>query len=161
MSQRLRWTTIGVLVVLVTAPVAFFLFVMGLVVHEAIIWPTAVLATAVTASLVASWTADGIVRDGSRTVINDVARLSLVWGLIPVALVLWASFVGAGSPVVVWIVVTVLYTSTIGAMLASRHRTDNPAQTSRGVATVLWLAATAVAVGVVIYIASLFGLTGA
>lgn len=161
MSQRLRWITTEVLVVLVTAPVAFVLFAMGLVVHEAIIWPTAALATAVTASLVASWTADGLVRDGSRTVINEVARWSLAWAVIPAGLVLSTALVGAGSPLAAWIGVTVVYTSTVGVILASRHRTNDPAQARRGASTAIWLGGAAVAVGVVIFIASQFGLTGA
>ena len=161
MSQRLRWITTGVLVVVVTAPAAFLLFAMGLVVHEAIIWPTAALATAVVASLAASWTADGLVQDGRRTVINEVAQRNLVWALIPAGLVLSTAFVGDRLPLAVWIGFTVLYTSTVGVILASQHTTDDPAQTRRGVATVLWLAAAAVAVGGVIFIASLFGLTGA
>jgi hypothetical protein len=161
MSQRLRWITTGVLVVLVTAPVAFVLFAMGLVVHEAIIWPTAALASAVTASLAASWTADGLVQDGRRTVLNEVARWNLAWALIPAGLVLSTAFVGGGLPLAVWIGFTVVYTSTVGVILASRHRTDDPAQTRRGIATVLWLGGAAVAVGSVILIASLLGLTGA
>jgi hypothetical protein len=160
MSQRMRWIAAGVVVVVVTAPVAFVLFTLGLVVHEAVIWPTAALATAVMAALVASWTADGLARDGSRTVINEVARSNLVWGLIPAGLVLSTALVGTGLPTAVWIAFTLVFTSTVGVVLASRHRTDDPAQTSRGVITVLWLIGLVVAVGVVIFVASLVGLTG-
>lgn len=159
--QMLRRVAAVVITLVVAVPVAFILFSLGLVVHEAVAWPTAALAISVVASLVGSWTADGLSRDGGRTLVNQVVARSLLWGLIPAALILLITFVGPPVPAGVWWGLVVVFASGVGVILAFRHRSEKTPPPARTLASLWWLAGTVAGVAVIIFIASLFGLTGA
>lgn len=159
--QTLRGVAAVAITIVVAVPVAFILFALGLVVSETVAWPTAVFATSVVASLVGSWTADGLSRDGKRTLVNQVVARSLLWGLIPAALILLIIFVGPPVPSGIWWGLVVVYTSVVGVILAFRHRSEKTPPPARMLASLWWLAGTLAAVAVVIFTASLFGLTGA
>ena len=68
-----RRTAVFIITVVVSAPFALFLVVLGLVVVEFVIFPTATLATGVIAALVAGWAASKLAGDGYRTDIGAVA----------------------------------------------------------------------------------------
>ena len=85
MKQFLRGASVFVITVVVSAPVTLFLFVLGLVVVEFVIFPIATLATAVIAALVAGWAAGRLAGDGYRTDIGAVAWRNLAWAIIPAA----------------------------------------------------------------------------
>lgn len=159
--QMLRGVAAVVITMVVAVPVAFILFSLGVVVREVVMWPTAALATSVVASLVGSWTADGLSRDGRRTLVNQVVARSLLWGLVPAALILLTPFVGPSVPSGVWWGLVVVYASVVGVILAFRYRSEKTPPPARMLATLWWLAGTVAAVAVVVVTASLFGLTGA
>lgn len=159
--QVLRGATAVVITMVIAVPAAFIMIAMSVVVHEAVIRPTAVLGTSVVASLIGSWAADGLSRDGRRTLVNQVVARSLLWGLIPAALISLTTFLGTPVRPVVWGSLVVAYASVVGVILAFRHRSEETPPPARTLPTFWWLAGTVAAVAVVIFMASLFGLTGA
>lgn len=159
--QMLRGATAVVITMVIAVPAAFIMIAMSVVVHEAVIRPTAVLGTSVVASLIGSWAADWLTRDGKRTLVNQVATRSLLWSLIPAALISLTTFLGTPVRPVVWGSLVVVYASVVGVILAFRHRSEETPPPARTLPTFWWLAGTVAAVAVVIFIASLFGLTGA
>jgi hypothetical protein len=154
-----RFLSVFSLAVVGTAPFAVFLFVMGLVVTERVIYPTASLASSVVAALFAGWAANGVVGDGKRTDLTKVVTRNLLLGLPPaIASILLASAVARA----IWLLGAVLaYTCITATILAVRHRSGEATVSGDGQATVGWLLGAVVGVGLVIFVASLFGLTGA
>jgi hypothetical protein len=142
-----------------TTPIAVFLFVMGLVVAEAVIYPAATFGTAVISALVASWAATGIAGDDARTDLNAVVVRNLIWAVPPAVA---SIFLAVSLNRAVWLVIGVLlYTSLTATIFSFRHRTTGTSTATDGARTVGWFLGTVVAVGVTIFVASLFGLTGA
>ncbi len=154
-----RFLSVFSLSLIGTTPFSVFLFVMGLVVAESIIYPTASLATAAIAGLFAGWASSSVVEDGKRADLNKVVVGNLAIGVIPaVASVLLASAVSRA----VWLIGGVLVFGCVtGTILALRLRTSDATVAGDGQTTVGWLLGAVVGVGLVIFVASLFGLTGA
>ncbi len=139
---------------------ALFLFSLGLIVLEAVIWPTATLATSVIAALAASSLSDWAMGDGTRAWMSEVARRNLAWALIPALLILLFPLLIGQLRLIWWIGLVAIYTTAAGTYFASRLR--GPAQESKRLRTaVAWLGGTIAGVIAIIFVASLFGLTGA
>ena len=154
-----RFLAVLTITVVATTPFAVFLFVLGLVVVEAVIYPAASLGTSVIAALVASWAATGIAADDARTDLNAVVVRNLVWGVAPATV---SVFLAASLNRAVWLIIGILlYTSITAGILAFRHRTGKASTGTDGALTVGWFLGAVVGVGVTIFVASLFGLTGA
>ncbi len=158
-NPAVRFLPVFALALIGTTPFAVFLFVMGLVVAEYVIYPAASLATAVIAGLFAGWAASGVAEDGKRADLTRVAIWNLTLGVVPaVGSVVLASAVARA----VWLIGGVIvFTSLTGSILALICRTEDATVASDGSTTVGWLLGAVVSVGVVIFVASLFGLTGA
>jgi hypothetical protein len=154
-----RFLAVLTITVVATTPLAVFLFVLGLVVAEVVLYPAASLGTSVIAALVASWAATGIVADGARTDLNAVVIRNLIWAVIPATA---SAFLAVSLNRAVWLIIGVLiYTGLTATLLAFRHRTTEASTGSDGALSVSWFLGTVVGVGVTIFVASLFGLTGA
>ena len=69
-GSRIRRLGVGVITLLVAAPIAFILFAMTLMVVEFVMFPLASLVIAVVTALIASWAAWRLAGDGMRTDIN-------------------------------------------------------------------------------------------
>jgi hypothetical protein len=164
MSERqpnrfLRFLAVFAITTIGTTPFAVFLFVMGLVVAENVIYPVATLATAAIASVIAAWVTNSIVGDEDRTDLRAVVPWNLAWAVLPAVATI---FVASSLNRSIWLIATVLlYTSLTASLLAFRHRTTEASMVADGKLTVSWLVGAVVAVGIVIFVASLFGLTGA
>jgi hypothetical protein len=164
MSERepnrfLRFLAVFAITLIGTTPLAVFLFVMGLVVAESVIYPFATLATAAIASVIAAWVTNSLVGDEDRTDLRAVVPRNLAWGILPAVA---SIFLAASLNRSVWLIGTVLvYTSVTASLLSFRHRTAEASMVTDGKLTVGWLVGAVVAVGIVIFVASLFGLTGA
>ncbi|MGH8914964.1 MAG: hypothetical protein ACRDZM_10670 [Acidimicrobiia bacterium] len=158
-NQFLRFLAVTAITIIGATPFAVFMFVMGLVVAESVIYPVATLATAAVGALVAGWVANSLAGDEERTDLRATVVRNLAWAVIPaVASIFLASTLDKS----VWLIAIVLaYTSATAAILALRHRTTDATTPGDGQLTVGWLVGTVVAVGMVIFVASLFGLTGA
>lgn len=158
-NRFLRFLAVFAVTLIGTTPFAAFLFVMGLVVTESVIYPVATLATAAIASVIAAWVTNSLVGDKDRTDLHAVVPRNLAWGVLPaVASIFLASSLNRS----VWLIATVLiYTSITASLLAFRHRTTEASMVADGKLTVSWLVGAVVAVGIVIFVASLFSLTGA
>jgi hypothetical protein len=88
-----------------------------------------------------------------------VVPRNLAWGILPAVA---SIFLAASLNRSVWLIGTVLvYTSVTASLLSFRHRTAEASMVTDGKLTVGWLVGAVVAVGIVIFVASLFGLTGA
>jgi hypothetical protein len=154
-----RFLPVFSLALIGTTPFAVFLFVMGLVVTEYVIYPAASLATAVIAGLFAGWAASGVGGDGKRADLSRVVVLNLILGVVPAVA---SALLAAAVARVVWLIAGVIvFTSFTGSILALRYRTEEATVASDGSTTVGWLLGAVVGVGVVIFVASLFGMTGA
>ncbi len=158
-KRFLRFLAVFAITLIGTTPFAVFFFVMGLVVTESVIYPVATLATAAIASVIAAWVANSLAGDEDRTDLPAVVPRNLAWGVLPaVASVFLASSLDRS----IWLIsVVLLYTSVTASLLAFRYRTTEASLIVDGKLTVGWLVGTVVAVGLVIFVASLFGLTGA
>ncbi|HEY7469229.1 MAG TPA: hypothetical protein VIC07_06845 [Acidimicrobiia bacterium] len=142
-----------------TAPFAMFFYVMGLVVAEQVIYPTAALATSVVAGLVAGWAGNGIAGDDDRTDLNRVVTRNLILGVIPAVV---SGLLAVSLNRAIWLIIGVVaFTSLTATWMCFRYRTSQSSAAVDGGATVLWFVGTVVGVGLVIFVASLFGLTGA
>lgn len=159
-ANPIRWAVAGVLTLAVALVVALFLFALGLIVHEAVIWPTATLATSVVSALVASLISDWVFRDGKRAMISEVARRSLAWALLPALLILLFPLLIGALRLIWWVGFVAVYTTAVGHFFASRFR-GPPEEAKRFGTTFNWLVGTATAIVAIIFVASLFGLTGA
>ncbi len=154
-----RRTAVFIITVVVSAPFALFLVVLGLVVVEYVIFPTATLATGVIAALVAGWAASRLAGDGYRTDIGAVAWRNLAWAIIPAAAAA-LPFLDVLSPGLLTLVV-VFYTALGATLFAFRHRTPDTSIPRDLRITAAWLGGTVIAVVLIIMVASVFGLTGA
>jgi lysylphosphatidylglycerol synthetase-like protein (DUF2156 family) len=158
-NHFLRFLTVFAITLIGTAPVALFLFAMSLVATENVIYPTASLATAGIAALVAGWAANSLGEIGERTDLQATVVRNLIWALLPAVA---SIFLATSLDRSIWLIATVLvYTSITAGLHAVRHRTTTTTTLTDGKLTVGWLVGTLVTFGVVIFIASLFGLTGA
>ncbi|GEM_PF-2629741 len=164
MGEGVPNRTLRVLVVLGvtligTSPFAVFLFIMGLVAAEEVIYPTATLATGAISALIASWAANLFAVDERRTDLARVVTHNVMWA-IPMAVTTIFLPPYLDSPM--WLIAGVIaYCGVIATILAFRRRTDEADAAADGQLTVGWLLGTAVGFGLVIFVASLFGLTGA
>lgn len=155
----LRFLAVLAITLIVTTPLAIFFFVMGLVVSESVMYPTATLAAAAISAVVASWAANSLSVGEDRTNLAAVAVRNLCWGVVPaVASIFLASSIDRS---IALIAAVIGYTSFIASILATRHRTGGVSTADYGKLTVSWLVGTMVGVGVVMFVASLFGLAGA
>lgn len=158
-NRFLRFLAAFSITLIGTTPFAIFLFVLGLVVTESVIYPVAALATAAIAAVIASWVANSLAGDEDRTDIQAAVVRNLAWGVLPAVA---SIFLAASLDRSVWLIAIVLiYTSVTASLLAFRHRTGEASTVGDGALTVGWLVGTVVSVGLVIFVASLFGLTGA
>ena len=158
-NKFLALPSVAAIALLVTTPLAVFLFVMGLVVSENIIYPAAALATAALAALAAGWAANSLTHDEKRTDLAAVVVRNLVLGLLPAGA---AVFLASSLDRSVWLIaLTLVYCCATASVLAFRYRSDEATAVQDGKLTVNWLIGTVVGVGVIIFVASLFGLTGA
>lgn len=155
-----RWSAVGVITFVVASVTALFLFSLGLVVNESVIWPTATLATSIIAALVASLSTQWLIRPRMAVDVSAVAAGSLVWALFPAALILLFPLLVGSLRLIWWIVIVVIYSTAIALRMASRNRSDVH-RTRPFRAAAFWLLGTVAGVVVIIFVASLFGLTGA
>lgn len=156
MNRRLL---VGLIVFVIAAPVAFIGFAMALMVAEFVIFPTATLALTVITALIASWTADGLGGDGRHSDLNTVARRNLAWGLIPAAAALAAPWLPPVAAFLLYVVV--LWTVTAATRLAFRYRRTKTSKARRLAQSAAWLMGAGLTTTAIIFVASLFGLTGA
>jgi len=158
-NRFLRSLTVFAITVVLTTPLAVFLFVMGLVVTESVIYPTASLATAAIAGIVAGWAANSVLDDVSRSDLAAVVTRNLLLGILPAGV---STVLAASLDRSIWLIGAVLlFTSASATVLAFRHRTEEASPAGDGKLTVGWLVGALVGVGLVIFVSSLFGLTGA
>jgi hypothetical protein len=157
----IRRLSVGVIAVVITAPLASLGFAMGLMVAEPVIYPTVALLTALIAALVASWLADGLAGDGERTDLNEVIRHNLVWAILPALAALASPWLGQLIlPPVFLLGAIVIWTATTATRFAFRYRLTGTSVTSRLARSGAWLFGAALATVATIFVASLFGLTG-
>jgi hypothetical protein len=158
-NSFVRFLTVTLITLVGTTPLAVFLFVMSLVVSENVIYPAATLATAAIAALAAGWAATSLAGDEKRTDLGGVVLRNLVLAAVPAVA---AAFVASSLDRSIWLIsITLVYTSLTASLLAFRYRTNEATTVQDGKVTINWLVGTVVGVGVIIFVASLFGLTGA
>ena len=159
-TNPIRWAIAGLLTITLVLGVGLFLFALGLIVQEAVIWPSATLATSVIAALVAAPLSDWARHDGTRAPTGEVVRRTLAWALLPALLILLFPLLIGQLRLIWFIALVAVYTTVAAFFFASRFRA--PAADTRRLKTSLyWLLGTALTLIGIIFLASLFGLTGA
>lgn len=156
----IRWTVAGLVTLTLGLGASLFLFALGLIVQEGVIWPTATLATSVVAAVVAAPLSDWARHDGTRAATGEVVRRSLAWALIPALLILLFPLLIGQLRLIWFIALVVVYATTAAFFFASRHRVP-AVDTQRLKTSLYWLVGTALTLMGIIFLASLFGLTGA
>lgn len=157
----IRRLSVGVTVVVVAAPIAFIGFAMGLMVAEPVIYPTVALLTALITALVATWLADWQAGDGQRADMNAVIRRNLVWGIIPALASLAYLWFGFLFPPVFLLGAILIWTAITATRFAFRYRVPETPLATRLARSATWLFGAVLAMAAIIFVASLFGLTGA
>lgn len=156
MRLRVGRLLVGVLTVLIASPVAFVVFAMSLLVAEVVMFPTATLAIAVIAGLVASWAARMRAGDGNGPDVNAVISRNLMWAIVPASVSPFLAMFPVGA-----VAIAVLYTGIGATRLAFRHRRPKRSISKDLALWAMWLAGTGLGVAVILIVASQFGLTGA
>lgn len=159
LTPSLRRVLAGLITLVVSAPVSFVVFSLALMVAEAVILPTAVLATAVITALVASWMAGRLAGDRRRADLNRVVRGNLVLAILPAIASLAYLRLAAHFRPDLLLGVTLIWTTGTAVPLAFRHRKISGAGNAAW--SLAWLVGTALTIAAIIFTASLFGLTGA
>jgi hypothetical protein len=158
-NPYLRFLAVFAITLIATTPFVVFFFVMALVVTEQIIYPTATMATAAISGLVASWAASSLTTDEERTDLSAVVIRNLIAAIVPaVASIPLAESLDRS---VFLIAGVLIYTSVSASLLATRLTSSEITTAENAKLTVNWLVGTVVGVGVTIFVASLFGQTGA
>ena len=150
---------VGLIVFVVAVPITFVGLAMGLLAVEFVIHPTVILVISVVTALVASWAADGLAGDGLHTDLNQTVARNLAWGVVPASLSILSAFVPAVGPFLLFFVV--IWMTVTATALALRHRRAKTSPGKRLGQTGVWLLGTLAATTAIVYLASLFGLTGA
>lgn len=150
---------VALIVFVIAAPITFIGFAMGLLVVEFVIYPTVILVISVVTALVASWAADGLAADGLHTDLDQVVTRNLAWGLVPAALAVLSIFVPPFGAfllffVVIWMVVA-------ATTLTFRYRRAKTSTGKRLAQSGVWLLGAGLTTAAIIFVASVFGLTGA
>lgn len=156
----IRRLSVGAIAAVIAAPVAFIGLAMSLMVAELVIYPTVTLLTALITGLVASWLADALAGDEQRTDLNEVIRRNLAWGLVPALGASGYFWLGSLFPPVFLLAAVLIWTGATAARFAFRHRKPESGAGSRVAQSAAWLVGAALAVAAIIFVASLFGLTG-
>ena len=159
-TNPIRWTIAGLVTLALVLGVSLFLFALGLIVQEAVIWPTSTLATSVIAALVGAPLSDWARRDGTVAQTGEVVRRTLAWALLPALVILLFPLLIGQLRLIWWIGLVALYTTSAAYFFASRFRAPAGA-THRLKPSLYWLLGTALTLIGIIFLASLFGLTGA
>lgn len=124
------------------------------------IYPLATLATAVVAALAGSWLARFLVGDGMATEMGAAVSRTLMWAVIPAALSVGLAYSSFPSTLVALVAATVV--GVVAAThYATRFRTARRPLAREVGATALWVTGMIAVIAAVIFVASLFGLTGA
>lgn len=153
--------TVWLATTIVTLIVFIGLFTLGLILDERLLYPLALTVTAIISGAVAGWTTNRLVSDGLNTPANPLVIRSIGVGVILTILVFVIRRAGwFPSPPIILIALLslVLASATTNFALTQRIPTMDANSTRHIVA---WIIGAIVAVPVVIFIGSLFGLTGA
>jgi hypothetical protein len=145
----------------------FLVLPFGLVVHELVIMPLALLVGGLLASVGASWAASQLARDQTRTRLLPVVAFAEA-GAALAALMFAVIYTGDAArpenvlptPGVIGIAASLVLALDV-TLAAWRFRGTQSETASQGRLMALLLAVAVVSVPVVIVVASLFGLTGA
>lgn len=159
-THPIRWAVAGLVTLTLVLGVSMFLFALGLIVQEAVIWPSATLATSVIAALAAAPLSDWARQGETNAQTGEVVRRTLAWALLPALLILLFPLLIGQLRLVWWIGLVAVYTTTAAFFFASRFRAP-AGDTQRFKTSLYWLAGTALTLIGIIFVASLFGLTGA
>lgn len=153
-----RRLLVGLIVFVVAAPITFIGFAMGLLVVEFVIYPTVILVISVLTALVASWAADGLAADGLHTDLDQAVARNLAWGLIPAAAAVFALFGPAADLLLFLVVIWMVVAATTLAFRCRRAKTSTGKRLAQ---SGVWLLGTGLTTAAIVFVASLFGLTGA
>lgn len=153
-----RRLLVGLIVLVVAAPITFIGFAMGLLVVEFVIYPTVILVISVLTALVASWAADGLAADGLHTDLDQAVARNLGWGLIPAAAAVLALFGHAADLLLFLVVIWMVVAATTLVFRCRRAKTSTGKRLAQ---SGVWLLGTGLTTAAIVFVASLFGLTGA
>ena len=162
--MQLLMALVTFLVALIGAMSGLFLLLpLGLVVHELVIFPLALAIAALLAAIAANWAGSGLARDETRTRLLPV--VGATEGVALVALLVVIANFALRLAIFNRIMIIAVFCGlmlALGATVATwRFRRSKESPSSDGLLTLALLGLAVVAVPVVIFVASLFGLTGA
>ena len=161
-SQSLQWAVVWAATQIVSLLVALFMFVLGLILAEVLLYPLALGVTALAAGLVAFWTANLAVKDGLRSPAGGVVGRTEAAAVVILLVLFGLGLLNALPSPPIFSVVGASVLLTLAAFAAAmRTRRAGPAAPGEKRNVLIWLAAAAAAVPGLICLGSLFGLAGA
>jgi hypothetical protein len=156
------WLLVWLATEIVSLAACLFLFTLGLILIEYLLYPLALGITSLLAGLTAVWASNLLIRDGLQALIEPV-----IWRCEITAVVLSIILIGiaaAGLSVVPPIFVAIsaaTILAVVATFAASRLRKPPVEDPRRKWRALLWLLIALIAIPLVIFIASLFGWVGA
>jgi hypothetical protein len=161
-TNSLAWIIIGLFATIVSFISSFFLFSLGLILIEFLVYPLALSITALFTALTAVFLSNLLLDKGQHTPPRPVVMAceGTAVALAILLIILTVAKLLSVPGIFIVIPATLLLTST-ALIAAKRHRSDQPVATNERKQVMLWIAIAIVAVPLVIFIASLFGWAGA
>lgn len=161
-SVGLGWLLVWLLTQIICSAAMLFLFTLGLILIEFLVYPLALGIGALLAGLTATFAANGLVRDGRQTLVNPVVARCEMAAVIFSILLIAASGMGLLQVRLIFVIVVAAVAMTaIAVYFAGQYRglpIPDPRKNRR---VAIWLFIALAAVPVVIFLASLLGWAGA
>lgn len=161
-SQPFALLLIGLLTLIVSLVSSAFLFVLGLILIEFLLYPMALCISALFTGLTAAWLNNWLIADGRHTAPRPVVIACEVVAVVLAALLIILSAAGSlNFPTIFLSSSAALLLAATAFVAARRYRTMQPAEPHEGWQAVIWIILALVAVPLIIFIADLFGWAGA
>ena len=156
------WLIVWLATLLVSLFSLTFLFSLGLILIEYLVFPLALGIGALLAGLTAAGFSNLLVRDDLYTPVEVVVKRCEGMALALVLILIAAAVFGVlRGPFIVTVVLVAIILSVVATFSALKIRLPGKPDGRRWRKVILWLLIAAAAIPVVIYLASLFGWAGA
>lgn len=161
-SQTIILIIIGIATLAVSLVVSTFLFVLGLILADFILYPMALCISALFTAVTAVALNNLLFHDERHTALRPVVIVCEATAVILAAVLIIITAVGAINVPVILPSGAAALILALTAIIAARHyRAAEPAASNEKLQAVTWIALALAAIPLIIFIASIFGLAGA
>jgi hypothetical protein len=161
-STTFAWSLVGILTLIVSLVSSLFLFSLGLILIEFLLYPLALGVVALLTAATAVMLSNRLAADGQHSPAKPVVLVNEGVAVILTILLIVVNLTGALDGPVIFIVIPAAVILTITAFMAARRyrSIQSPASGERR-QILIWIGLALLAIPLVIFVASLFGWAGA